>query len=80
MKTDYDAEEKKIHERSSKYKVEKSTDLMFKNIDKEDQEMRKAMASKIRLNQEIDFGFQIQRRRAFNQAKQANTAARQKLV
>lgn len=33
--------------------------------------MRKAMASRIKLNQELDFGFQIQRRRAFNQAKQA---------
>jgi hypothetical protein len=44
---------------------------MIKNIDKEDMEMRKAMASRIKLNQELDFGFQIQRRRAFNQAKQA---------
>lgn len=34
-------------------------------------EMRKAMASRIKLNQELDFGFQIQRRRAFNQAKQS---------
>lgn len=29
------------------------------------------MASKIKLNQELDLGFQIQRRRAFNQAKQS---------
>ena len=32
--------------------------------------MRKIMASKIKLNQEMDFGFQIQRKREFNQAKQ----------
>lgn len=46
---------------------------MLKNISKEDMEMRKAMASRIKLNQELDFGFQLQRRRGFNQAKQAIT-------
>ena len=45
--------------------------MMIKFINKEDMEMRKVMASKIKLNQELDLGFQIQRRRAFNQAKQA---------
>ena len=44
---------------------------MLKNISKEDMQMRKAMASRIRLNQELDFGFQLQRRRGFNQAKAA---------
>jgi hypothetical protein len=44
---------------------------MIKNIDRDDMEMRKAMASRIKLNQELDFGFQLQRRRAFNQAKAA---------
>lgn len=33
--------------------------------------MRNAMASRIRLNQELDLGFQIQRRKGFNQAKAA---------
>lgn len=33
--------------------------------------MRKVISTKMRLNQELDLGFQIQRRRAFNQAKQA---------
>ena len=44
---------------------------MIKNIDREDMEMRKAMASRIKLNQELDFGFQLRRRRAFNYAKAA---------
>jgi hypothetical protein len=44
---------------------------MIKNIDRDDMEMRKAMTSRIKLNQELDIGFQMQRRRAFNQAKAA---------
>jgi hypothetical protein len=51
---------------------------MIKNIDREDMEMRKAMASRIKLNQELDFGFQIQRRRAFNQAKASITERKKK--
>jgi len=35
--------------------------------------MRRAMISRIKMNQELDFGFQLQRKRAFNQAKQAIT-------
>ena len=44
---------------------------MIKNIDREDNQMRNAMISRIKLNQELDLGFTLQRRRAFNQAKQA---------
>lgn len=33
--------------------------------------MRNAMLSRIKLNQELDFSFQLQRRRAFNQQKSA---------
>lgn len=42
---------------------------MIKNINKEDNEMRKIMVSRIKLNQEMDLGFQIQRKREFNQSK-----------
>lgn len=42
---------------------------MIKNIDRDDDHMRNAMMSKIKLNQELDFSFQLQRRKAFNQAK-----------
>ncbi len=51
LKNNFEKEEKKINERSSKYKEEKTKDIMIKNIDKEDMEMRKVMASKIKLNQ-----------------------------
>lgn len=43
---------------------------MIKNINREDDQMRNAMMSRIKLNQELDLGFTLQRRRAFNQAKQ----------
>lgn len=42
---------------------------MIKNINKEDLQMRNVMMSRIKLNQELDFSFQLQRRKAFNQAK-----------
>lgn len=45
--------------------------MMIKNIDREDTHMRTAMLSRIKLNQELDFGFQLQRRRGFNQSKAA---------
>ena len=44
---------------------------MMKNINHEDVEMRKAVVTRIKLNQELDLGFELQRRRKFNQAKQA---------
>lgn len=43
---------------------------MIKNINREDDQMRNAMMSRIKLNQELDLGFTLQRRRAFNQGKQ----------
>jgi hypothetical protein len=41
--------------------------------------MRTAMLSRIKLNQELDFGFQLQRRRGFNQSK-ATINERKKIV
>lgn len=42
---------------------------MIKNINREDNQMRNVMMSRIKLNQELDFSFQLQRRKAFNAAK-----------
>lgn len=43
--------------------------MMIKNINREDNQMRNVMMSRIKLNQELDFSFQLQRRKAFNAAK-----------
>jgi len=69
LKADFDKEDKNLHERSNRFKEEKSKDIMTKNINKEDLQMRNIMMSRIKLNQELDFSFQLQRRKAFNQAK-----------
>ena len=45
--------------------------MMIKNINVDDIGMRKAMMSRIKLNQELDIGFQIARKKAFNQSKNA---------
>jgi hypothetical protein len=45
----------------------------MKDINNEDAEMRKAVAKRIKLNQELDLGFELQRRRKFNQEKQLIT-------
>jgi hypothetical protein len=71
LKQDFDREDKELHQRSERFKEEKSKDMMIKNINKEDLQMRNAMMSRIKLNQELDFGFQLQRRKAFNAAKSA---------
>ena len=43
--------------------------MMIQNINKDDMQMRRVMEQRMKLNQQLGFGFQMQRQRAFNQAK-----------
>ena len=69
LKQDFDNEEKSSHERSDRFKEEKSKDFMTKNINRDDMGMRNAMNSRIMLNKQLGMGFQFQRQRVFNQSK-----------